>query len=41
MWKAEASRDGGKRFIVQAEELATAFLELEMQCKTDGTASIP
>ena len=30
IWIADADRDDGKRFIVRADELLTAFLELEM-----------
>jgi hypothetical protein len=29
IWIADAHRDDGKRFIVRADELLTAFLELE------------
>jgi len=29
IWIANAHRDDGKRFIVRAEEILTAFLELE------------
>jgi hypothetical protein len=29
MWIADAHRDDGKRFIVRADELLTAFMELE------------
>jgi hypothetical protein len=29
IWIADAHRDGGKRFVVRAEEKLTAFLELE------------
>ena len=29
IWIVEAHRDDGKRFVVRAEELLTAFLELE------------
>jgi hypothetical protein len=29
IWIADAHRDDGKRFIVRAEEILTAFLELE------------
>ena len=30
IWVADAHRDDGKRFIVHANELLTAFLELEL-----------
>ena len=29
IWIADAHRDGGKRFVVRADELLTAFVELE------------
>jgi hypothetical protein len=29
IWIADAHRDDGKRFIVRADEILTAFLELE------------
>jgi len=29
IWIADAHRDDGKRFIVHADELLTAFMELE------------
>jgi len=29
IWIADAHRDDGKRFVVRADELLTAFLELE------------
>ena len=29
IWIADAHRDDGRRFIVRAEEILTAFLELE------------
>jgi hypothetical protein len=29
IWIADAHRDDGKRFIVRADELLTAFIELE------------
>ena len=29
IWIADAHRDDGKRFVVRAEEIPTAFLELE------------
>jgi hypothetical protein len=30
IWIADAHRDDGKRFIVRADELLTAFIELEL-----------
>jgi hypothetical protein len=29
IWIADAHRDGGKRFVVRADEQLTAFIELE------------
>jgi hypothetical protein len=29
IWIADANRDDGKRFVVRADELLTAFVELE------------
>jgi hypothetical protein len=29
IWIVDAHRDGGKRFVVRAEEKLTAFIELE------------
>jgi len=29
IWIADAHRDDGKRFVVRADEMLTAFLELE------------
>jgi hypothetical protein len=29
IWIVDAHRDGGKRFVVHADEFLTAFLELE------------
>ena len=34
MWIAKAHRGDGKRFIVHADELLTAFVELERQVLT-------
>ena len=33
IWIADAHRDDGKRFIVRADELLTAFMELESAVK--------
>jgi hypothetical protein len=30
IWIADAHRDDGKRFMVHADELLTAFIELEL-----------
>jgi hypothetical protein len=34
IWIADAHRDDGKRFVVRADELLTAFVELERQVLT-------
>ena len=34
IWIVDAHRDNGKRFIVRADELLTAFVELERQVLT-------
>jgi hypothetical protein len=36
IWIADAHRDDGKRFIVRADELLTAFLELESAVRDYG-----
>jgi hypothetical protein len=36
IWIADAHRDDGKRFIVQADELLTAFVELESAILRSG-----
>jgi hypothetical protein len=36
IWVADAHRDDGKRFVVQAEEKLTAFLELESVTRACG-----
>jgi len=33
IWIADAHRDDGKRFVVHADEILTAFLELEFAIK--------
>jgi hypothetical protein len=38
IWIADAHRDGGKRFIVHADEKLTAFLELESVFWAHGEA---
>jgi hypothetical protein len=38
IWIADAHRDDGKRFVVRADELLTAFLELESQLTVKGQA---
>jgi len=35
IWIADAHRDDGKRFVVRADELLTAFLELENALGSD------
>jgi hypothetical protein len=37
IWIADAHRDDGKRFVARADEILTAFLELEVATKTRGT----
>jgi hypothetical protein len=34
IWIADAHRDDGKRFIVRADELLTAFVELELAIRS-------
>jgi len=34
-WIADAHRDDGKRFVVRADEILPAFLELEVAVKLD------
>jgi hypothetical protein len=36
IWIADAHRDDGKRFVVQADEKLTAFLELECAVRVGG-----
>jgi hypothetical protein len=36
IWIADAHRDDGKRFVVRADELLTAFLELESVTRACG-----
>ena len=36
IWIADAHRDDGKRYIVRADELLTAFLELEFAVRACG-----
>jgi hypothetical protein len=36
IWIADAHRGDGKRFVVPADELLTAFLELESALRTCG-----
>jgi hypothetical protein len=38
IWIADAHRDDGKRFIVQADELLTAFVKLESAILRSGAA---
>ena len=35
IWIVDAHRDDGKRFIVRADELLTAFVELEREVLTE------
>jgi len=41
IWIADAHCDDGKRFIVRADEILTAFLELEGQIKDRSGRSFP
>jgi hypothetical protein len=36
IWIVDAHRDDGKRFVVSADELLTAFLELEAATRARG-----
>jgi hypothetical protein len=36
IWIADAHRDDGKRFVVRADELLTAFVELESAIRACG-----
>jgi hypothetical protein len=36
VWVADAYRDEGKRFVVRADELLTAFMELETAIRACG-----
>jgi hypothetical protein len=36
IWIADAHRDDGKRFVVRADELLTAFVELESVIRAAG-----
>jgi hypothetical protein len=40
MFIADAPRDDGKRFVVHADEILTAFLELESACARLGLAPV-
>jgi hypothetical protein len=39
LWIVDAHRDDGKRFVVQTEEILTAFLELEAAVRVFGELS--
>jgi hypothetical protein len=39
MWIVDAHRDDGKRFIVRADEILTAFLELESAIRAGSAAT--
>ena len=41
IWIADAHRDNGKRFIVRADEILTAFLELERVTRESLRFPIP
>ena len=36
IWIADAHRDDGRRFVVHADEILTAFLELESAVRVSG-----
>ena len=36
MWVTDAHRDDGRRFVVHADEILTAFLELESAVRVSG-----
>jgi hypothetical protein len=38
IWIVDAHCDGGKRFVVRADEILTAFLELESATRVSGEA---
>jgi len=38
IWIADAHRGDGKRFVVRADEMLTAFLQLESQLAVKGMA---
>jgi hypothetical protein len=38
IWIVDAHRDDGKRFVVHADEILTAFLELESAIRERGTS---
>ena len=40
-WITDAHRDNGKRFIVRADELLTAFLELERVTRDHCASQMP
>jgi hypothetical protein len=39
IWIADAHRDDGKRYVVRADEILTAFLELESAIRLCGELS--
>ena len=43
IWIADAHRDNGKRFVVRADELLTAFLELDsaIRASHSGDFTVP
>ena len=41
IWIADAHRDDGKRFVVRADEILTAFLELETAIRAAAKSSRP
>jgi len=41
IWVADAHRDDGKRFVVRADELLTAFVELESANSLEASRPAP
>jgi hypothetical protein len=41
IWIADAHRDNGKRFVVHADEILTAFLELERVTRESLRSPVP
>ena len=41
IWIADAHRDDGKRFVVRADELLTAFVELESANSLEASRPAP
>ncbi len=41
IWIADAHRDGGKRFVVRADEKLTLFVELEAAIRLEASRPAP